>query len=177
MLAGAAILWKTAYQHSVALSSTEAEFVAGSDTGKSVLYIRHILQELGFHLPQPTTIYEDNQGALHMANAQAPTRRTRHVEIRHFALLQWVETKQVLLAPIGTDANHSDAMTKALGRTKFHQHADVYMGRLPPTYVTNKEPPQVKVHSLSDATINATVLAAFDTDVSNSSFVAYSMGG
>ena len=164
MLAGAAVIYKTGFQKSIALSSTEAEFIAGSDTGKATLYLRSILHELGLTQHQPTQIYQDNHGAIHMANAQAPTRRTRHVELRHFALLQWVENQEVTLVPIGTDYNHSDAMTKALGRTKFHQHADIYMGKVPPTYVSDPSQTTKKVHKLS-ANTNCVVLAAFDPEI------------
>jgi len=159
LLAGAAILWKTRFQPTIALSSTEAEFVAGSDTGKMTLYIRSILKELGFEQLVPTTIYQDNHGAIHMANAQAPTRRTRHVELKHFALLQWVEDLHITFVPVGTAENISDPMTKATGRIKFHQHADVYMGRIPPSYVTHVVN-MIKLY----ATNNSICLHAFDFD-------------
>ena len=151
LLCGAAIIFKTFYQKSVALSSsTEAEFVSASDAGKMILYIRSILIELGFDLSTPTKLYVDNTGAVFMVEAQAPTKRTRHVDIRYFALLDWSRTGRLAAVPIPTDLNISDSMTKATGRIKFHQHADNYMGRvLPtmgrvlPTYVTDNHP-QVK---------------------------------
>jgi hypothetical protein len=74
----------------------------------------------------------DTHGAVFMVSAQAPTKRTRHVEIRHFALLQWDEDDYLVATPIPTDLNPSDSFTKATGRIKFHQHADIYMGRLSP---------------------------------------------
>ena len=70
-----------------------------------------------------------------MVDAQAPTRRTRHVDIRYFALLQWSDTGQVKAKCIHTASNISDSMTKPTGRIKFHQHADLFMGRTPPQYV------------------------------------------
>ncbi len=135
LLGGGAVVYKTKYQKAIALSSTEAEFVSASDTGKSALYIRSILQDLGFPQSSPTKLHIDNAGAVFMVSAQAPTKRTRHVDIRYFALLEWSETKQLLATAIPTDGNPSDSFTKATGRTKFHQHADCYMGRIPPAYV------------------------------------------
>jgi hypothetical protein len=70
-----------------------------------------------------------------MVDAQAPTRRTRHVDIRYFALLQWSDTGQIKATAIPTASNISDSMTKPTGRIKFHQHADLFMGRVPPQYV------------------------------------------
>ena len=56
-----------------------------------------------------------------------------HVDIRYFTLLEWSESGQIKAEAIPTtDENLSDSMTKATGRIKFHQHADLYMGRTPP---------------------------------------------
>ena len=92
MLAGAAILYKTKYQPTVAGSSTEAEFMMESDAGRSALYVRLILQEIGLPQDMPTTIYADNSGARQMMMAGRPTKRTRHIDIKYFAALHWVET-------------------------------------------------------------------------------------
>ncbi|KAI2502314.1 hypothetical protein MHU86_12118 [Fragilaria crotonensis] len=86
LLSGAAVLYSTKYQKAVALSSTEAEFVAASDTGKTAIYMRTILSDLGFSQDNPTQLLIDNTGAVFMIDAQAPTKRTRHVDIRYFAL-------------------------------------------------------------------------------------------
>ena len=150
LLAGAAVLYLTHYQKAVALSSTEAEFVAASEAGKRSLYIRSILADLGFSQDNPTQLLIDNTGAVFMVDAGAPTKRTRHVDIRYFALLEWSETGQIKAEAIPTDANLSDSMTKATGRIKFHQHADLYMGRTPPHYVPDpsqrSQPPTQRLH-------------------------------
>jgi hypothetical protein len=137
MLAGGVIAYKSKYQPTIALSSTEAEFTAASEAGKTILYLRSILHELGFEQYLPTILFEDNTGALHMANAQQPTRRTRHMDTKYFALQDWVEHDQVALNQIGTAYNISDAFTKALGRIKFYEQTDVIMGRRIPPYVPN----------------------------------------
>jgi len=91
MLAGGAIAYKAKYQEVIALSTTEAEFVAACDAAKMILFFRSILEDLGIPKEEATMLYEDNNGALMMANAQQPTRRTRHMDIKHFSLLDWVE--------------------------------------------------------------------------------------
>ena len=106
-----------------------------SDTGKTALYIRTLLTDLGFQQSNPTKLLIDNTGAVFMVDAQAPTKRTRHVDIRYFALLQWSASGQIKAEAIKTDENISDSMTKPTGRIKFHQHADIFMGRQPPSYV------------------------------------------
>jgi hypothetical protein len=148
MLAGGVIAYKSKYQATIALSSTEAEFTAASEAGKTILYLRSILQELGFSQYLPTVMFEDNTGALHMANAQQPTCRTRHMDTKYLALQDWVEHDQVELAQIRTANNIRDAFTKALGRIKFYEQTDVIMGqRIPlyvPTWVKNDHPAPTK---------------------------------
>jgi hypothetical protein len=137
MMAGGVIAYKSKYQPTIALSSTEAEFTAAAEAGKTTLYLRSILYELGFSQDLATVVFEDNTGALHMANAQQPTRRTRHMDTKHFAIQDWVAHDQIDLAPIATANNISDAFTKALGRIKFYEQTDVLMGRRIPPYVPN----------------------------------------
>jgi hypothetical protein len=137
MMAGGVIAYKSKYQPTIALSSTEAEFTAAAEAGKTTLYLRSILHELGFSQYLPTILYEDNTGALHMANAQQPTRRTRHMDTKYFAIQDWVEHDQLDVTQIGTALNISDAFTKALGRIKFYEQTDVIMGRRTPPYVPN----------------------------------------
>jgi hypothetical protein len=72
-----------------------------------------------------------------MANAQQPTRRTRHMDTKYFAIQDWVEHDQLDVTQIGTALNISDAFTKALGRIKFYEQTDVIMGRRIPPYVPN----------------------------------------
>lgn len=132
ILAGAPIVYKTINQKTVALSSTEAEFYALSEAGKLALYIRSILNEL--HIPQTaaTVVYEDNQGCLFMAAAGKPTKKTRHVEIRHYAILDWIDQDLLEIKKIHTNNNCSDTLTKALAKTLFYRHTDTLMGRRKP---------------------------------------------
>ena len=134
-LAGGAIVYKTRYQDTIALSSTEAEFTAAAEAGKFILYVRSIVNELGIPQTLATTMFEDNQGALLMANAQQPTKRTRHMDIKTFALQDWCERDLLVLQKIHTQHNWADVMTKAQGRVLFHRHMNHIMGKCIPSYV------------------------------------------
>jgi hypothetical protein len=112
MLAGTAIFYETRHQPTVALSSTNAEFTAAADAGKAALCLRSILHKLGVDQLLPTVICEDNNGARLMTNSKQPTSRTRHVELKQFAVLQWAEDKQIIFGDIGTTHNISDSLTK-----------------------------------------------------------------
>ena len=84
-----------------------------------------------------TTLYEDNDGTLLMANAGQPTRRTRHIDIRHFALLDWVELDLLALEEINSPENFSDPLTKSVGKNDFWKHYDILMRRKVPKFVEN----------------------------------------
>ena len=114
-VANGTILYKSKYQDTIALSSTEAEFVAACKAGKSILYVCSILNEIHVDQNKGTTLHIDNNGALLMDNAQQPTRRTKHVDIKHFALLDWVEHDLIIMKQIHTAHNCADSMTKSLG--------------------------------------------------------------
>jgi hypothetical protein len=86
LVAGGAVGYKTKFQHAIALSSTKAEWVAACDAGRMILYYRALLEDLGIPQHKATIMFEDNRGALFMANAQQPSNRTRHIDIKTFAL-------------------------------------------------------------------------------------------
>jgi hypothetical protein len=133
--AGGAVYYRSRIHPTVAQSSTEAELAFMTDAGKAALYLRSILEEL--HLEQlfPTDIKVDNRGARQLTNAQQPTRRTRHIDMRDFCILQWTEEELILFTDIPTALNVSDSISKPTGRTKFYEHMDRMMGRRKPSYV------------------------------------------
>ena len=134
LLSGAVVYYRCQLQPTIALSSTEAEFAAMAETGKAALYLRSILDELGILQSLPTNIYADNAGAICIAQAQQPTRRTKHVEIKQFAILQWTEQGYLNFKATPTQLNASDSLTKPLGRIKFYEQNETLMGRIPPLY-------------------------------------------
>jgi hypothetical protein len=134
LLSGAAVYYRTKVQATVAQSSTEAELYTMVDGGKGGLYLRSLLEELGVEQIGPTEILCDNQGALKITNAQQPSKRTRHVEIKEFAVQQWVEEERIVYEDVITTHNPSDSLSKATSRIKFWEHFDVLMGRRIPQY-------------------------------------------
>lgn len=134
LLAGAVVYYRCKLQPTIALSSTESEFAAMAETGKATLYLRSILTEIGIPQIQPTVINADNRGAICMANSHQPTRRTKHVDIKQFAILQWTDDGHIKFSDTPTQYNISDSLTKPLGRIKFYEQNDILMGRRQPTY-------------------------------------------
>ena len=66
-LAGGAISWMSHAQKTVALSSTEAEYMALSDCSRQVVWMHTLMGELSYHL-KPVLICGDNQGSIFIAS-------------------------------------------------------------------------------------------------------------
>ena len=133
-IAGGTIAYKTQFQPTIAGSSTEAEYMSAYFTGKMILFVRSVLWDLGIPQEAATLLYEDNDACTAMANAQKPTPRTRHMDIKYFSLSDWVERDLMLLERIDTSINLADHFTKSLQPALFHRHADFILGHIPPAY-------------------------------------------
>ena len=68
----------------VALSSTEAEFIALSEAIKEGIWLKGLLKDYGIN-QRTIKIYCDNQSAIHLSKNQQFHNRTKHIDIRfHF---------------------------------------------------------------------------------------------
>ena len=71
----------------VALSTTEAEYMALTHAIKGVLWLRTLFIELGalLHAKEITTVFCDNQGAIALAKHPGFHARSKHIDIKcHF---------------------------------------------------------------------------------------------
>ena len=122
MCANAAIDWGSWKQTTVSRSTTESEIVA-LDTGtKRTLYTRKHEKDLDIGHGEPTTIYEDNNGAVSWAKHRRRTKQTKHIAIRFAAVSDDMEQKRVSVEEINTDENCADIFTKGLAFIKFAKH-------------------------------------------------------
>jgi len=117
-LANGAISWQSRAQKTVALSSTEAEYMALSDCSRQAVWMQQLYSELG--LPQRRTpICADNQGSIFIGSNPVQERRTKHIDVRYHYIRECVEDGKVELFWVPTDENPADMFTKNLGHVKF----------------------------------------------------------
>ncbi|KAE8992242.1 Retrovirus-related Pol polyprotein from transposon TNT 1-94 [Phytophthora rubi] len=114
MLCGAPVVWRSMFQKTVALSSTEAEYMALSDCVKECVWIRRLLKEIGAEQVGATVIYEDNQGAMALAKNVGYQARTKHIDIRYHFIRKKVVSNEVELEYVDTKNQLADFMTKGL---------------------------------------------------------------
>ena len=100
-IGGALVSWRSKSQQTVALSSTEAEYVALSSVATEVQYIRMILEEMVGRIPM-SRIHKDNTGAIFMVKNSQIGDRTKHIDTRHHYVKQQVEKGLVEVVYINT---------------------------------------------------------------------------
>jgi len=117
-LAGGAVSWLSKLQTVVALSTTEAEYMAATQACKEAIWIRRLMEELG-HKQQKIVVYCDSQSALHIARNPAFHSRTKHIGVQYHFVREVVEEGTVDMQKIYTEENLADVMTKAINTDKF----------------------------------------------------------
>jgi hypothetical protein len=80
-LAGTAVSWSSKKQTSVALSSTEAEYIARAHAAKEAIWLRQLLSELGQGTPHPTILRIDNQSTIVIAWNPEFHDCTKHIDV------------------------------------------------------------------------------------------------
>lgn len=116
--AGGAVSWQSRLQKCVALSTTEAEFIAVTEACKELLWMKRFVCQLGFS-QKKYALYCDSQSAIHLAKNSTFHAKSKHIDVRYFWIRDVLDAKLLELEKIHTDDNGSDMMTKALPRGKF----------------------------------------------------------
>jgi hypothetical protein len=134
--AGCPIIWASKLQTEIALSSTESEYVALSQALREVLPLMGLIKELaanGFDFPTAIPrvhckVFEDNSGALAMAQTPKMRPRTKHMNVKYHHFREAVENGSVTIHPIGTEDQLADIFTKPLGSELFLKFRQSIMG-------------------------------------------------
>ncbi|GKA98980.1 hypothetical protein Tco_0826917 [Tanacetum coccineum] len=120
LVQGCVVSWKATLQHVVALSTTEAEYMALTEAVKEAIWLRGLLEELGVEL-NTVAVNCDNQGAIHLSRNHVFHERTKHINVRYHFIREVLEAKTVKVLKVGTEHNVADALTKVVPRLKL-QH-------------------------------------------------------
>ena len=115
-LGGAAISWSSKKQASVALSTTEAEYMALSAANQEALYLRALLRDLKHEQTEPTKIYQDNQGTIKLAENAIVSKRSKHIDVRYHFVRENIIAKNITLEYKKTQEMLADCLTKAVGK-------------------------------------------------------------
>jgi hypothetical protein len=121
MYAGCPIVWVSKLQTEVALSTTEAEYIALSQAMRDLIPLLGLLEELSpilhLNIDQPDVhwkscgyengqyvadLFEDNKGAYELAKAPKMRPRTKHIALKYHHFRQHVTNGTIRIHSIGT---------------------------------------------------------------------------
>jgi hypothetical protein len=122
MWRGCLVSWKSKRQRTVALSTTEAEYMAISDAAKHILWTRRMIAYIMQEQVQPTDvitqmdIFNDNNGAVFLSQESAINQRSKHIDIRYHFIRELVKNKKIQTKQIDTKSMPADMLTKNAGK-------------------------------------------------------------
>ena len=139
LMTGGPISWLSKKQAAVALSTSEAEYVALSSVTQEAVWLRKLLtSDLQVTSQEPTMIMEDNQGAISIVKNPVAHSRTKHIDIRYHYIREAVQEGIVNLCYCPTEQMIADLLTKPLARERFKMLRDAMgMVELPSTQPVN----------------------------------------
>jgi hypothetical protein len=126
-LCGVPIIWRSKQQKSVALSSSEAEFVAVSEATKEILFVMRVLVSMSIQVKTPVLVRVDNMGAIFMTENTSSNSRTRHIDTRWHFVRELVEDKTVEIVFVKSGDNKADGFTKNVDGDTHERHVSNFV--------------------------------------------------
>jgi hypothetical protein len=116
------IIWASKLQTSIALSTTEAEYIALSTALREVIPLMELIEEMkaqgfGFKTSKPTVhckVFEDNSGAIEIATVHKFRPRTKHINTQYHHFRSYVIQGRIIIKAISTEEQRADMLTKPL---------------------------------------------------------------
>ncbi|MCO5546935.1 hypothetical protein L7F22_000374 [Adiantum nelumboides] len=115
---GGAVSWISRLQKCVALSTTEAEYVAATEASKEALWLMRLVEEVGIKSQVPV-LHCDSQSAIMLARNPVFHAKTKHIEVKYHFIRSVLDDKSITLVKVHTDDNPADLLTKSLPAERF----------------------------------------------------------
>lgn len=116
--AGGAISWSSRKQPVIALSSTEAEYIAAAECCKELLYLKSLLEEL-LNETIEIELKVDNQSAIALMKNGIVNKRSKHIDVKFHFVHELVRNGTVRLKYCPTNRQIADTFTKPLKAVQF----------------------------------------------------------
>jgi len=105
------ISWKSGKQHTVACSSTEAEYKALADGTAEVIWLQYLLTDLQVPSVSAPTIWCDNLGATYFSTNPIFHAHIKHVEVDYHFVRDRVAKKEIQIRFIPSQDQLADVFT------------------------------------------------------------------
>jgi len=113
------VSWSSRKQNTVALSSTEAEYVATGSCCAQMLWMKYQLEDYGVRF-QKILIKWDNTSAIALKRYLVFHARTKHTEVKHHFIRDHVQKRDICLEFIETNIQTADIFTKPLDKENLN---------------------------------------------------------
>ncbi|WVZ89612.1 hypothetical protein U9M48_035991 [Paspalum notatum var. saurae] len=117
-IGGCAVSWRACLQSTVALFTTEAEFIAVCDACKEAVWLKGLYAEFSRDT-SCINLFCDSQSAIHLTKDQMFHQRTKHIDVKYHYVREVVEEGRLKVCKISTHDNPADMMTKPVPVAKF----------------------------------------------------------
>ena len=114
LMSSGAISWSSKKQPVVALSTTEAEFIATASSACQVVWLRRILKVLNQEQSSPMVVFCDNISAIKLSKNLVMHGRSKHIDIRFHFLRDLVRDGILELIHCSTQQQVADVLIKPL---------------------------------------------------------------
>ncbi|KAL6214379.1 hypothetical protein ACLB2K_013813 [Fragaria x ananassa] len=119
LVGGNMVTWKNKKQTVIARSSAEEEYRAMASTACELIWLKGLLQDLGFQSTKSMPLHCDNQAAMHIASNPVFHERTKHIEVDCHYIRAQVQSKVIQTIYTRSQDQLADIFTKALPITQF----------------------------------------------------------
>jgi hypothetical protein len=104
---------------SVALNTTEEEYIATCYACTKVVWLCKLISGLFDQVLDSTIIYCDNQSCVKLSENPVFHDKSKHIEIKYYFIRDKVQKREVILQYISTDEQTTDILMKPLSKIKF----------------------------------------------------------
>ncbi|KAH9769620.1 hypothetical protein KPL71_012083 [Citrus sinensis] len=118
ILNGGAVSWKASLQSVVALSTTEAEYIALTEAVKEAKWLSGLVYEFGLK-QDSVCIGCDSSSAIQLNKNPKYHERTKHIDVRLHFIRDEIANGVVNVVKVPTLTNPADVLTKAVPAVKF----------------------------------------------------------
>ena len=143
-IGGGDVTWKATLQPTIALSTTEAEFMAITEAIKESIWLRGLVSEL-YSCQGATIVHCDSQSAIHLTKDPMHHERTKNIDVCYQFVRDIVAQGEIIVHKISTEDNPADMLTKTLPATKFKKCLDIIGAKIPCPFEAMLTKPKLEI--------------------------------
>jgi hypothetical protein len=113
-----AVSWKAVLQPIIALSTSEAEYMAIAEACKELIWLKGLYAEL-CGVDSCINLFSDSQSAIYLTKDQMFHARTKHIEMKYHYVQDEIEKGKLKVCKISTQNNPTNMLTKPVPVAKF----------------------------------------------------------